>query len=55
MLVNEYKPEFQFEKSPENAEFRQFLNLSRTNAQNGLDFPFKMVVHSSLPFEMTLK
>ena len=24
MLVNEYKPEFQFRKSPKNAEFRQF-------------------------------
>ncbi len=27
MLVNEYKPEFQFRKSPKNAEFRQYLNL----------------------------
>ena len=28
MLVNEYKPEFQFRKDPKNAEFRQCLNLS---------------------------
>ncbi len=47
MLVNEYKPEFQFGKSPKNAEFRQILNLraifsyERTDAQNGLDFHFK--------------
>ena len=27
MLVNEYKPEFQYRKSPKNAEFRQCLNL----------------------------
>ena len=27
MLVNEYKPEFQFKKSLKDAEFRQFLNL----------------------------
>ena len=28
MLVNEYKPEFQFRKSPENAEFDNVLNQS---------------------------
>ncbi len=53
MLVNEYKPEFQFRKSPKNAEFRQCLNqclkggppfvMSRTGAQNGLDFHFNAV------------
>ncbi len=27
MIINEYKPEFRFRKSPKNAEFRQCLNL----------------------------
>jgi hypothetical protein len=54
MLVNEYKPEFQFIKSSEDSKFGQCLYIwvllgssfvmSRTDAQNGLESIFKKYI-----------
>ena len=56
MLVNEYKPEFQFIKSSEDSKVRKIQNLgnvyiygssfvmSRTDAQNGLESIFKKYI-----------
>jgi hypothetical protein len=49
MLVNEYKPEFQFKKS------RPSFVVSRTDGQNGLDFHFINIVNGETEMKNSRK